>query len=86
MRENKRPICECHEELLLHKKRIEHDYYTITLDGNRISKKYHDNDLIDTFVLDCTLICEYCGKEYELLRENNTFKRGKEILDKNIYL
>lgn len=71
----KRPKCECGEELLLHKKRIEHDYYTITLDGNRISKKYHDKDLVETFELDTTLICEYCGNEYNVTKENYIYKR-----------
>lgn len=79
MKQNNRPLCDCGEELYLHKRHIEHSYYIITLDGNRKSKKYHDDDLVELFEIDDTLICDCCMNEYKVGRENNMYKRLDKI-------
>jgi len=80
MKENKRPVCECGEELLLHKSYVENNYYTITLDGDRISKKQHHEDNLPEYTDEkIGLICLKCGNYYNVKKENNIFKRLDKV-------
>jgi len=76
---NKRPRCDCGEELLLKKYRVENKYYTITRDGNRHSKKQNRIDLPNYVNETEEFICPYCKNTYEVRKEEpnkSKYRRG----------
>lgn len=78
--ENKRPKCDCGSELLLNKYNTENNYYTITKDGNRKSKKQHHRS-IPTYTTELKeLFCMNCKNTYEILKQETDkpkYRRGK---------
>lgn len=77
--EDKRPKCECGEFLLLDKSFTDHNYYTITRDGTRTSKKQHPDNLREHSNYNENYICDTCGEKFEIEVVKDLRVRGKKI-------
>jgi|LGVF01.2.fsa_nt_gb hypothetical protein len=76
---DKRPQCDCGEELLLNRYITKNKYYTITRDGNRHSKKQNRIDLPNYVNEIKEFICPYCKNTYEVEKEEPSkpkYRRG----------